>query len=577
MKILNVHDFHRPADGVNWTPAVRRALAHAATCADGATLTFPTATYHFYEEGCAREVYYPCNNDGGEKAIVFHLKELHNLTIDGEESHFIFHGRVSPFIADGCRNLTVRRLSADTANPFFIQGVITASGPDFVELDVDKTVFPHRTEGRNLIIEGESWEHDIGDWWVLAQEFDGTTRAPAPDSQVAVAKIGEGDFDMSSLPAQLWTLSAGMTENGHLRLQGNFSYTLRVGNVLIITHEKRDHSFAYLKECAEVTLEDLTVHHAQAMGIIAQCTHNLTVTGCRYEVKENSGRLISLNADGVHCVNCTGLVQVTDCVMDGMMDDGINVHGLYSTVDTVEGKVVSLRHIHFQQHGVNVYFPGDEVVFLTPDTLQEVGTATVESATLRGTTHMVLTLHELPDVATLRGLITENRNRMPDVLIARNRFGRNRPRGVLMNSPKHVVIRDNVFYTSSSAIQFKGGPWFWGESGAVCDVLIEGNLFDDCGYADRSATIVMDQVLEHRDHGVPYHRNLTVRGNTFRQFSNRMASFRLLKGLTMVENTFIKTDTYADSGNDSQIILHDTYDVVTDIPETAIEKRGRNL
>ena len=310
------------------------------------------------------------------------------------------------------------------------------------------------------------------------------------------------------------------------------------------------------------------MHHTQAMGIIAQCTKNLTVHGCCYEVAEDSHRYISLNADGVHCVNCTGLVHISDCLMDGMMDDGINVHGLYSLVDTVgENGAVRLKHIHFQQFGVQVYFPGDEIRFLNAATMQEVGTATVRQATMKDKQYLDLILDIPEELHIESGMVTENPKRMPDVLIEQNRIGRNRPRGVLMNSGKNVLIRNNVFYNSSSGIQIKGGPLFWGESGATNGVNILDNLFEDCCYLDCDATIRVDQVHSDRTHGVPYHYNLTVCNNVFKQFCNCMVYARLLKELTVVNNTFSKTNTYDDHGIKPHIILHDTSDVHTDISE----------
>lgn len=571
MRQLDITQYYREEDRGNWSFAVQRVWEDPQNCHD-CILHFPQNTYHFYPEGCLSGEYYPCNNDGSVKEIVFWLNGVTDVTIEGDGSTFLFHGLLSPFILDRCRGITIRNLDCDTGRPFFTQGTIVASGSDFVELQIDKEEFPYRVEGRNLIIEGDCWEHDLGDAWVLMQEFNSHTRGPQPGGHTAMARIGEGAFCTDNLPAQLWTLSASEGENGTVRLQGNLSYTMTEGNTLVFTHEKRYHSFAYVKDCAHICIENVAVHHAQSMGIIAQCTDTLTVKNCRYEVPQNSKRLISINADGVHCVNCSGLVHIADCVMDGMMDDGINVHGIYSLLDEIgkDGQI-HLKHIHFQQFGVNVYFPGDEITFLDAATMQEVGTAIVEESHLEGIEYISLKLKTPVGVSLEKGMVTENRRRMPEVLIEGCAIGRNRPRGILMNTPKHAVIRNNRFYNSSSGVQLKGGPNFWGESGSTRDVQILNNRFEDCSYLDCAALVHIDQVHKHKEHGIPYHFNVVIRGNTFRTFCPKLVYARLVKGLTVEDNEFIKTDTYDDRGNTSQMILYDTTDVKTDIPREYIE------
>ncbi len=574
MKDLNITDFYNVNDGENWSFATRRAINYMKENKVG-ILTFPHNTYHFYEQGCSSAEYYPCNNDGGVKSIVFLLKNMTDIIVDGDGSTFVFHGYVSPFILDACQNITIKNVKCDTGRPFFTQGKIVSADRNFVELDIDEAEFPYRVADGNFIVLGDCFEHDIGDWWVLMQEFDAVTRGPARHSDTAVAKIGDGEFDMNSLPAQLWTLRAEETSRGTVILHGDFSYTMTVGNILVITHEKRDHSFMYVKEGFNTTVQDVTVYHSQSMGIIAQCTENLTVIGCRYEVAENSSRIISLNADGVHCVNCTGTVTVRDCFMDGMMDDGVNVHGIYSLVNEInKNGTVLLEHIHFQQFGVLVYFPNDEITFLDPVNMQTVGTAKVISAKLVGIKYIELKLQIPEGLKIEKGMVTENQNRMPDVQIFNNVFGRNRPRGILMNSPKRVQIFNNKFYNSSSAIQLKGGPLFWGESGATNDVTIKNNIFEDCAYLDDAATILVNQVHRDLSHGVPYHHNLTICNNVFKQFNNNIVYARLLEGLTVIDNKFIKTNTYPDCGIRSHIILNNTIDVSTDISSEYVYIEG---
>lgn len=83
------------------------------TLQDGATLSFEKGTYHFnrgnYFSGWFSK--FPCLI--GTLNIAFYLKGKKNVVIDGGGSEFIFHGRVTPFLLEGCENIEIRNLTVD--------------------------------------------------------------------------------------------------------------------------------------------------------------------------------------------------------------------------------------------------------------------------------------------------------------------------------------------------------------------------------------------------------------------------------------------------------------------------------
>ena len=87
-------------------------------------------------------------------------------------------------------------------------------------------------------------------------------------------------------------------------------------------------------------------------------------------------------------------------------------------------------------------------------------------------------LSRLPE-AVIPGDALENLTWTPEVIIKNSFFGSNRARGILMSTPGKVVIENNVFESSGSAILIPGDANGWYESGAVTDVLIRNNVFND--------------------------------------------------------------------------------------------------
>ncbi len=572
MREINIRDYYLPADGDNWTSAVSRALAVADNRRD-TTLVFPQGEYRFYPDGCQRAEYYPSNNDGGMKNIVFHLDGCENVTVDGQGSEFVFYGLVSPFILHRCRNVTVKNLSADTADVFYMQATIVAATAQRVELAVDTDLCPFAVENGNLVIENAHWRHNTGDVWVLLQEFNTATGGPAPGSLTMVAVIGETTVDRNYLPARLADLTASVTPDGHLVLEGDFGYTMTVGNTLIMTHERRDHSFATVFESCDTRFEHVTAYHAQSMGVACQCAHNVTLDNCRFMVREGSKRLLSINADATHFVNCSGLVHIKDCVMDGMMDDAVNVHGIYTTVTALE----DMRHFtlelgHYQQFNVNVYYVGDEIVLYDTETMAEIGVGHIETATLVDERHIAVTLQDEADFPLAVGMTAENRERMPSVVVEGCRMGRNRPRGVLLSTPKPSVIRGNTFYNSCTAIQISGGPdAFWQEAGATRDVLVEDNHFCDCNYLGYGPVVhIMRSGCPVGAPSVIYHGKIVIRNNLFETFCRKMVDASLVADLTVENNRFVQTDTYPHGEDAPHMRLHCVEILHTDLPADEI-------
>ena len=572
MKTIRIDEYYVATDGDNWSPAVSRALAVAENRRD-TVLVFPQGRYDFYADGCAKGTYYPSNNDGGEKDIVFHLDRCENLTIDGQGSEFMFHGLISPFILHRSVNVTVKNLISDTSQVFYMQATVVAATDTRVELSVDRSVCPFKVEEPNLIIENDEWRHDTRDVWVTLQEYNTATGGPAPHAPTMVAVIGDSTVCREYLPARLADLSASMTADGHLVLEGNFGYTMIVGNTLIFTHERRDHSFALVFESRDTRFEDVTVYHAQSMGIACQCAHNVTLAGCRFTVREGSPRVLSINADATHFVNCSGLVHIHDCLMEGMMDDGVNIHGIYTTVSEVADRCrLTLELGHYQQFGVNVYFPGDEIVLYDTETMREVGAGYVESAVLVDARHIAVTLQEEADFPLAVGLTAENRKRMPEVLIENCRMGRNRPRGVLLGTPKKVVVRGCTFYTSCAAVQIAGGPdGFWYEAGPTQDVLVEKNHFHDCCYLGQGAVVhIMRSGCPVGAPSVIYHGRIVIRDNVFETFCRRLVDASLVEELVVENNRFIQTDTYDAPLNLPHLLLYRCERVTTDVAEADV-------
>jgi len=100
-------------------------------------------------------------------------------------------------------------------------------------------------------------------------------------------------------------------------------------------------------------------------------------------------------------------------------------------------------------------------------------------------------------------------------------------RGLLITTPKKVVVENNFFYrVGMYAIQISGDANSWYESGAVEDVTIRNNIFDGCNYNNYydNRSYIIGIIPENHEiaKNAWVHRNITIENNTFKVFADNL-------------------------------------------------------
>lgn len=116
-------------------------------------ILFGKGVYPFYPERGAREFLTLSNNDSGDKRIAFLIKDMRNVTIEGNGSDFMFHGCMVPLAVKGSSNVTIKGVSVDYDYPWTFEGTVLSSDP--VSRSFTVKVFPdtkYRIEGDRLFL-----------------------------------------------------------------------------------------------------------------------------------------------------------------------------------------------------------------------------------------------------------------------------------------------------------------------------------------------------------------------------------------------------------------------------------------
>ncbi len=526
---INLKDYLYLAEGQDMTLSAVTVVQNAT---DGDTVSLGGGELHFYPTYAFEKEYYISNNDFGVKPIVFPLIGKKNVTIDGEGAKLIFHGKVMPFVIDNCENITVKNLTVEYSEPMYFHGKILDAGDDYVEMEYDESMFHCDILEDSFRFYGDGWENITNK--VLVNEFDGDFKGPVPVTDTYFAYLGK-EKDNSFLAGFYRYLTATKPAENRLRLEGHFNIKHNVGKYWLCAHNSRDYPGIFGNESKNLVVENVTLNHTLAMGVICQICENITLKNVQAVPSE--GRLLSVDADATHFVNCSGLVHIDGCRFESMMDDACNIHGMYVPVNKkLDDHTVMLNFRHHQQRAVNIFKAGDRIALTDNETLRRYGEFTVKSSKLLSKEFIVLETEEILPEILPKGHAFENFTRMPEVHIENTCCGYNRPRGFLLSTCKDALVENCTFYNINQAIDINGDANSWFESGPCGKLMVRNNRFDNAAYSGGAVIQALPQERVATD--VPYSKSLIVENNYFRMHEPRFMFIRSFEKVVYKNNVF---------------------------------------
>lgn len=125
-RVYDVSDFGLKANGKkDASPVLQKILEKIKSDyqeGDNIILRFPTGRYHFFEKNAASRQYYISNHDQtNPKKVGIAIENMKNLTLDGQGSDFIFHGRMIPVSLLYSENCILKDFNIDFENPHIAQ------------------------------------------------------------------------------------------------------------------------------------------------------------------------------------------------------------------------------------------------------------------------------------------------------------------------------------------------------------------------------------------------------------------------------------------------------------------------
>ncbi len=458
----------------NASPVLQKALAKIkAEYKEGekVILRFPEGRYEFHEKGAAVREYYISNHDQtNPKKVGIALEDMKNLTLDGQGSEFVFHGRMLPVSLLRSENCLLKNFSIDFENSHIAQVKIVENDPqDGIVFEPAPWVDYRIAKDSIFEAYGEGWT--MRHSWGIA--FDGDTKHLVYNtSDIGCPTKGASEVAPRRIHAPGWK-----------------DARLVPGTVVAMRGWGRPTPGIFLSHDVNTTIENVKVHYAEGMGLLAQLCENITLEKFGVCLKGDADpRYFTTQADATHFSGCKGKIVSCNGLYEGMMDDAINVHGTYlKVVKRVDDRTLVGRYMHGQSWGFEWGCPGDEVQFIRSNTMELVGKQNkiisirpYDKEQTEGAREFLITFQEPVDqvINEQSGFGIENLTWTPEVLFSGNVIRNNRARGSLFSTPRKTIVENNLFdHTSGAAILLCGDCNGWFETGACRHVIIRKNRF----------------------------------------------------------------------------------------------------
>lgn len=500
------------------------------------TVVFPKGRYDFYEDGSFQREYYISNHDQtNPKSVGFALEDLQNITIDGQGSDFIFHGRMVPFALLNNANITLKNVNIDFEVPALRQLKVVEVNKDADEVIAE--IYPqgnYRVENNALVIEGEGYDYIP----IVSMAFRPDKRLAYMRSDVSFAPSSVEEVSPNTLSIKGW---------GQL-------HETSIGERFVLRSYYRPTPGIFVSECINTTFENVTVHYAEGMGLLAQMSENITLDGFNVCLRgDNDERFFTTQADATHFSACKGVIISKNGLYEGMADDAINVHGIYLRITKrIDDNTLLARYMHPQAWGFKWGEEGDEVQFVESEKMELVSNHTNTIKSIKAfdkPTEFGAKEFEIAFIDALPAEISEegkygveNLTWTPEVIFSDNTIRNNRARGTLFSTPRSVVCENNLFdHTHGTAILLCGDCNGWFETGPCKDVLIKNNRFINAltsNYQFTNAVIsIYPEIPNLEDQEKFFHSGIVIEDNVFEMFDRPILYAKSTDGLIFRNNT----------------------------------------
>lgn len=553
-KVIDVTKYGAdPTGATDSTPAIKKAIEAAKKVTKKSdtpvAIDFPEGRYDIYPDQAEERELYISNTVGTnqtykDKKIGILIEDMDNITVEGNDSLFMFHGKMTTFASIDSENVTFQNFEVDFQVPTVIDMTAVKKEGNEVTYYIPEC-YNYQVNGNSIKWMSDKSPYTGETYWTTTNSMKYTQIF---DTKNGMTWRGGSPFANISKIEDL--------ENHHVKITYTNADSIQEGYCFQMRNTERDHAGTFFWQSKDVTLNDLDIRFIHGFGMVGQFSENITMKDVDFETDKASGRTTAGYADFIQMSGCKGLIDISDCTFSNPHDDPINIHGTFLQVIGIsdDRTEVTVQYKHNETAGFPNYYVGDQVEFSTRGNMvpvSEDGKVAVREVvkvdgpdgkggkgSLNDLTKIKLTFDKpIPaEITANNSHVVENITYTPEVKIHDNIFKETPTRGVLCTTRGKVEITDNMFDNMGmAAIYISNDAQGWYESGRTTDVTIKGNTFIVNPLTAGAAGIFV-QPTNGNVNGI-VHKNMKIEDNTFFMAqSQNVLNAKCVENLTFKNN-----------------------------------------
>ena len=564
-EVIDVTDYGvYPDSGKDSAIGIQKAIAAAKDATKEGKevkINFPEGRYDIYPDKAIERELYVSNTVGADqnnkmKKIGIFLEDMDHVTVDGNNSLFMFHGKMTTFATIGCEDVEFKNFAVDFQVPTVIDMTVES-----VEGNTATMYIP---ECYNYEVAGTTikWYSDVSPYtgqryWSISDLSGYHTQR---EDTVQGIKFGAGNGNAALKGV------ASIEDLGNHRVK--ITYNSKAGEVqngmcFQSRPTVRDHAGTFFWKSKDIKMTSLDIQFLHGFGMVGQHSENITMEDVDFEAPKESGRTTAGYADFVQMSGCKGAININNCTFAGPHDDPINIHGTFNTVTSISSdrRTITVQYNHHETAGFPNFFKGDEIEFMTKGNMITVENSVRTVTKVDGPdgmggnmgegsgslTTIKLTLDKaIPADVQVNQHVVENITYTPAVNISNCEFKEVPTRGILVTTRKPIVIENNTFDGMSMAgIYISDDAQGWYESGPVRDVTIRNNTFT----RGNAQAIFIEPTNPTVSTEKTVHSNIKIEGNTFFTYNKRVLDAKSVDNLTFKNNKIYRQDPINGDGS----------------------------
>ena len=458
-EVIDVTDYGvYPDSGKDSAVGIQEAIAAAKEATDEGkevTINFPEGRYDIYPDKAVERELYISNTVGADqnykmKKIGIFLEDMDHVTVEGNDSLFMFHGKMTTFATIGCEDVEFKDFAVDFQVPTVIDMTVESVEGNTATIYIPEC-YNYEVSGTTI-----TWYSDVSPYtgqryWSISDLSNYHTQR---EDTVKGIKYGAGNGN-----AALKNVSS-IQDLGNHRVKITYSSKAsEVQNGMCFQSRPtvRDHAGTFFWKSKDIKMTSLDIHFLHGFGMVGQHSENITMDDVDFEAPKESGRTTAGYADFVQMSGCKGTINISNCTFAGPHDDPINIHGTFNTVTAISSdrRTITVQYNHNETAGFPNFFEGDEIEFMTKGNMITVEDSVRTVTKVDGPdgmggnmgdgsgslTTIKLTLNEaVPSDVQVNQHVVENITYTPTVNITNCEFKEVPTRGILVTTRKPIVI-----------------------------------------------------------------------------------------------------------------------------------------